>query len=148
MDRGGREDELLLKLPELPGNGRACRGFLSRCHQPCGPWRKGKVKGRERSRRQSAPGPLSHGKGSELSTKPCQYRCEPLATTATCGARCAAFPACLPPPSPELAARVVAWRTAEDQADAAVVVVAGVLEQLHAAITEGLNQEDEHAWEA
>jgi|SoiMethySBSTD1v2_1073268.scaffolds.fasta_scaffold3457625_2 hypothetical protein len=69
-----------------------------------------------------------------------------MAASATCGARCAAFPACLPPPTAELAARVAAWRAAEDQADAAAVGVADVLARLHAAISEGLDRED--AWEA
>jgi hypothetical protein len=37
---------------------------------------------------------------------------------------------------------VAAWQAAKEQADEAAAAVAGVLVQLHAAITEGLNRED------
>jgi hypothetical protein len=81
-----------------------------------------------------------------LSTRPCQHRCEQLAATATCGARCPWFPACLPPPRPELAARVVAWRTDQDRARADALALDDALGRLHAAITEGLDRK-EQAWE-
>ena len=77
-----------------------------------------------------------------MSTRRCRYRRQQLTATATCGARCELFPACLPPPTPELAARGPAGRATPDQEGATAAAVAGVLAQLHAAITEGLDRKD------
>jgi hypothetical protein len=53
------------------------------------------------------------------------------------------FPACLPPPTPALAGRVVAWRAAEAQAAVEAAAVGDALEELHAAITEGLDRKEQ-----
>jgi hypothetical protein len=76
-----------------------------------------------------------------MSIRRCDHLRQQLAAIATCGARCELFPACLPPPTPELAARVAAWRSAADQ-EGAAVAVADALGRLHAAIAEGLDRKD------
>jgi hypothetical protein len=75
-----------------------------------------------------------------VSLRCCAHAGAKLADNATCGARCAAFPGCLPVFPPEVAAEVLAWRVAGEWAEVDAEAVADVLEQLHAAITEGLNR--------
>lgn len=103
--------------------------------RPCGPWRKGKVKGRERPRQATSPGaaPL-HGKGRDTSTRPCQHYDQRLPDNVVCHARCPAYPACLPPGwaglSTDLGRFLARW--ADHQASTTT--------------SEGLDREDEQLW--
>jgi hypothetical protein len=57
---------------------------------------------------------LSTGRGTELSTRPCQHYHQRLPDSVVCEARCPEFPACLPPPwaglSTDLARFLRRWR--------------------------------------
>lgn len=80
--------------------------------------------------------------GTELSTRPCLHLAATLAENATCGARCPAFPACLPPASPEVAAGIVRLHLTTHGARVHAATVSEALELLHGAITEGLARKE------
>jgi hypothetical protein len=77
-----------------------------------------------------------------VSLHPCAHLGRKLADASTCGARCQAFPDCLPAMSPELALRVAHELDATASDHQAVEAVHGILGQLHAAILEGLNRKE------
>jgi hypothetical protein len=75
-----------------------------------------------------------------MSLQRCIHRRARLADNATCGVRCGAFPECLPVFPAELArdvARTLAAAADEFQAASAICAT---LDQLHAAISQGLNR--------
>jgi len=78
-----------------------------------------------------------------VTLRQCQFDEQLLPPKVSCGTRCPAFPACLPPPSPELVATVVrseveARSTHDNQA-----ALIHVLSYLHDAITTGLIRKEE-----
>ncbi len=73
-----------------------------------------------------------------MSLQRCAYLGARLADTVTCGARCGAFPECLPAPTPELAADVALMLRSTVTEHQSGAVVQAVLGQLHQAICEGL----------
>jgi hypothetical protein len=78
-----------------------------------------------------------------VSLQRCAHSGARLAGNATCGALCTAFPDCLPPPTPELAAAVaLELRTAAAEHQAAAAVH-DELDRIHAAITEGLTRKED-----
>jgi hypothetical protein len=75
-----------------------------------------------------------------MSLRCCAHSGAKLADNATCGARCGVFPACLPAISPELARGVALTLRAKATEYQAAVSAHEALDQLHAAIREGLDR--------
>lgn len=73
-----------------------------------------------------------------MSLQRCAHLGARLADSVTCGARCGAFPECLPAPRPELAAAVALVLRSTVSEHEVAAAVQTVLAQLHAAISEGL----------
>jgi hypothetical protein len=89
------------------------------------------------------PGRSLNGKEPRLSLQRCAHSGATLAGNATCGARCEAFPDCLPPPSPELAAAIALQLHEVAGEHEAATAIHEVLDRLHAAITEGLTRKED-----
>ena len=75
-----------------------------------------------------------------MSLQRCAHLGARLADSVTCGARCGAFPECLPAPTPELAAAVALTLCSTVSEHQVATAVQAALGQLHAAITEGLGR--------
>jgi hypothetical protein len=69
----------------------------------------------------------------------CQFG-EQLPPNASCAALCPAFPDCMPPPSPELLSAIRGFRADGQARSENHEAVAATLEQLHEAITQGLEE--------
>jgi hypothetical protein len=73
-----------------------------------------------------------------VSLQRCAHLDAKLADNATCGARCGAFPACVPAMSAELAQQVALALRAEADEHRAASNAHAMLDRLHAAISESL----------
>jgi hypothetical protein len=75
-----------------------------------------------------------------VSLRCCPHIGAKLADNATCGARCASFPACLPVLPTERAREVVLALHSPADEHRTAAAARDVLDELHAAITEGLRR--------
>jgi len=73
-----------------------------------------------------------------MSLNPCDETGEQLDANVTCGALCADFPGCLPPPSPALTSAIGRFSAEVQAAHDGHQATARTLGELHDAITEGL----------
>jgi hypothetical protein len=74
-----------------------------------------------------------------MACKPCRLTGARLPNDTTCGAPCEDFPACLPEPSPELLASMSRFARQGQAERENHEAVAGTLDQLYRALTEGLD---------
>jgi hypothetical protein len=75
-----------------------------------------------------------------MSLQRCAHLGARLADSVTCGARCGAFPACLPAPPPEVIEAVALTLRATASEHQAASAVQAALGQLHAAIAKGMTR--------
>jgi hypothetical protein len=73
-----------------------------------------------------------------MSLRCCAHAGAKLADSATCGARCGVFPACLPALPTERAREVVLALHSPADEHRAAAAARDILDELHAAISEGL----------